>query len=304
MYRSQRGTGHLKYAFGCTSFGHHSSLCQCNGNFSLTTRQFIPSFSLSVLNLTTTATDVLPSCRFFGCYCVTLVTPFISRRKAKNRLNRWLHTKKQRDTSKVSLLYLSHRKKGKTDILRSQTSVFYSWTYPQRPPWGQNKEAFVETLKQEWMYGLSAKKVAAVERLKQESMYGLSAKKVTVVERLKQESMYGLSAKKVTVVERLKQEWMYGLSAKKVAAVERWPLVEVWPQRWTVACNATPTLLWASKFTFHTRNLRLGGLWCERFRGRFPRVTSNLRFDFFPFRVAWSSLSTCKIEPWWREGIK
>ena len=37
---------------------------------------------------------------------------------------------------------------------------------------------------------------------------------VTVVERLKQESMYGLSAKKGTVVERFKQESMYGLSAK------------------------------------------------------------------------------------------
>ena len=57
--------------------------------------------------------------------------------------------------------------------------------------------------------------MAFVERLKQESMYGLSAKKVTVVERLKQESMYGLSAKKETVVERFKQESMYGLSAKK-----------------------------------------------------------------------------------------
>ena len=57
--------------------------------------------------------------------------------------------------------------------------------------------------------------MAFVERLKQESMYGLSAKKGTVVERLKQESMYGLSAKKVAVVERLKQESVYGLSAKK-----------------------------------------------------------------------------------------
>ena len=38
--------------------------------------------------------------------------------------------------------------------------------------------------------------MAVVERLKQESMYGLSAKKVAFVARLKQESMYGLSAKK------------------------------------------------------------------------------------------------------------
>ena len=52
---------------------------------------------------------------------------------------------------------------------------------------------------------------------------------------LKQESMYGLSAKKndrceaVAVQERFKQESMYGLSAEKtgrcreVAVVERWP---------------------------------------------------------------------------------
>ena len=55
-------------------------------------------------------------------------------------------------------------------------------------------------------------------------------REVAVVDRLKQESMYGLSAKKsgrcreVDVVDRLKQESMYGLSAKKVAAVERWTL--------------------------------------------------------------------------------
>ena len=83
------------------------------------------------------------------------------------------------------------------------------------------KVAFVERFKQESMYGLSAKKVTFVERLKQESVYGLSAKKVTFVERLKQETMYGLSAKKMVFVERLKQESMYGLSAKKVAFVER-----------------------------------------------------------------------------------
>ena len=42
-----------------------------------------------------------------------------------------------------------------------------------------------------------------------------------IVEWLKQESMYGLSAKKVAFVERLKKESMYGLFTKKVAAVER-----------------------------------------------------------------------------------
>ena len=40
----------------------------------------------------------------------------------------------------------------------------YSWTSPQRPPWGQMKVAFVERFKQESMYGLSAKIVALVER--------------------------------------------------------------------------------------------------------------------------------------------
>ena len=40
----------------------------------------------------------------------------------------------------------------------------YSWTSPQRPPWGQMKVAFVERFKQESMYGLSAKIVALIER--------------------------------------------------------------------------------------------------------------------------------------------
>ena len=48
---------------------------------------------------------------------------------------------------------------------------YYSLTSLQQPPWGQKKVATVERLKQEWMYGLSAKKengrcreVAIVER--------------------------------------------------------------------------------------------------------------------------------------------
>ena len=40
----------------------------------------------------------------------------------------------------------------------------YSWTFPQRPPWGQRKVAVVERFKQESVCGLSAKKVAVVER--------------------------------------------------------------------------------------------------------------------------------------------
>ena len=40
----------------------------------------------------------------------------------------------------------------------------YSWTSPQRPPWGQEKVAVVESYKQEPMYVLSAKKMAVVER--------------------------------------------------------------------------------------------------------------------------------------------
>ena len=52
--------------------------------------------------------------------------------------------------------------------------------------------------------------MTAVERLKQDSMYGLSAKKggccraVSVVERFKEESMYGMDCppKEVAVVER------------------------------------------------------------------------------------------------------
>ena len=40
----------------------------------------------------------------------------------------------------------------------------YSWTFPQRPPWGQKKVAVIERFKQESVCGLSAKKVAVVER--------------------------------------------------------------------------------------------------------------------------------------------
>ena len=40
----------------------------------------------------------------------------------------------------------------------------YSWTFSQRPPWGQRKVAVVERFKQESVCGLSAKKVAVVER--------------------------------------------------------------------------------------------------------------------------------------------
>ena len=49
---------------------------------------------------------------------------------------------------------------------------------------------------------------------------------VAVIESLKQEWTYGLSAEtKMAVVVRLEQEWMYGLSAEtKTAVVERWPL--------------------------------------------------------------------------------
>ena len=47
-----------------------------------------------------------------------------------------------------------------------------------------------------------------LERFKQEWMFGLSTKKMAAVERLKQEWMFGLSTKKIAVVERFKQEWM------------------------------------------------------------------------------------------------
>ena len=40
----------------------------------------------------------------------------------------------------------------------------YSWTFPQRPPWGQEKVAVVDRFKKESVCGLSAKKVAVVER--------------------------------------------------------------------------------------------------------------------------------------------
>ena len=43
--------------------------------------------------------------------------------------------------------------------LQSHHFIFiYSWTSLQRPPWGQEKVATVERLKQKWMYGLSVKK--------------------------------------------------------------------------------------------------------------------------------------------------
>ena len=60
-------------------------------------------------------------------------------------------------------------------------------------------------------------------------------REVAIVERLKQEWMYGLSAKtngsckEVADVERLKQYLVHGLSVKKkkMAVVEKWPLVAI-----------------------------------------------------------------------------
>ena len=54
-------------------------------------------------------------------------------RVKKNRLNRWTHTKKYRNTSKVSLLYLFYRKKVKKMIFSvRRPQYFISHTKTQR----------------------------------------------------------------------------------------------------------------------------------------------------------------------------
>ena len=129
-------------------------------------------------------TDLLSTCQTTGvpssCYtCVTEIYSFLTRESvsfffsceesdkghtinAKKRLNRWIHTKKHRNISKVSLLYLFYRKKVK--------AMIFSIRRPQY----------------------------------------------------------------VT-------DFTYKVS--------------------TIVCNATPTLLRESKFTWHTRNMSLGRLW-------------------------------------------
>ena len=56
-----------------------------------------------------------------------------SQESQKNRLNRWIHTKKYRNTSKVSLLYLFYRKKVKIMIFSvRRPQYFISHTKSQR----------------------------------------------------------------------------------------------------------------------------------------------------------------------------
>ena len=58
---------------------------------------------------------------FFGCYCLTPVTLFITL-----RINWWIHTKKQTNMLKVSLLYLFYRKISKNImIFRVRRSQYF-----------------------------------------------------------------------------------------------------------------------------------------------------------------------------------
>ena len=58
---------------------------------------------------------------FFGRYCLTPVTLFIIL-----RINRWIHTKKQKNMLKVSLLYLFYRKISKNImIFRVRRSQYF-----------------------------------------------------------------------------------------------------------------------------------------------------------------------------------
>ena len=65
--------------------------------------------------------EIIDLVGFFGCYCLTPVTFFIESYRGqtitaqKNRLDRCTHTRKHRNTSKVSLLYLVYIKISKNN---------------------------------------------------------------------------------------------------------------------------------------------------------------------------------------------
>ena len=119
-----------------------------------------------------------------------------SQSQPKKRLNRWIRTKKHRNTPKVSLLYLFYRKKVKFADLSILQLNF------------------------------STRCTLGTEQLGR-------CRKVAVIERFKQESMYGLSAKNCG-------------RCREVAYSGGKTVFLIQSQRWMVACNATPTLLWGS----------------------------------------------------------
>ena len=60
----------------------------------------------------------------------------------------------------------------------------------------------------------------------------------------------------------------------------------------TVACNAAPTLLWQSTFTFHTRNVILGHLW-ENHKHSF-----QTKFDVNKFQILDQLVMLVPFRPW------